>query len=160
MLKDCPHCGTQFKTYPSIDQKFCNKQCAFAYQKKQTYDKYKCNCAVCDKEFLPARPKEGGKFCSYTCSGIAQRKERVKREGYWYICAPEHPNSSKQGYVAEHRLIMEAYIGRYLKPDEVVHHMDHDRSNNSLSNLQLMTDSEHKTLHARERDRGQNERFI
>lgn len=41
------------------------------------------------------------------------------------------------GYVLEHRLIMAQSLGRLLAPDETVHHIDGDRQNNDLSNLQL-----------------------
>jgi len=41
------------------------------------------------------------------------------------------------GYVLEHRLVMAEFLGRPLTPTETVHHIDGDRSNNTLSNLQL-----------------------
>lgn len=49
-----------------------------------------------------------------------------------------------------HVVTMEANIGRRLFANEVVHHIDGNRSNNDLSNLMLMTRSEHASLHARE----------
>jgi len=49
-----------------------------------------------------------------------------------------------------HVVAMEKSIGRRLRPNEVVHHIDHDRSNNELSNLMLMSRSEHSSLHATE----------
>lgn len=48
--------------------------------------------------------------------------------------------------VYEHRYVMERKLGRKLSPHEIVHHIDHDSTNNNPSNLQLMTWSEH-TLH-------------
>jgi hypothetical protein len=42
---------------------------------------------------------------------------------------------------------MEQYLGRKLKSNEVVHHIDGDKFNNDLSNLQLMTREEHSRLH-------------
>lgn len=58
-------------------------------------------------------------------------------KGYVYLYMPEHPNCTKSGYVAEHRLAMEKKIGRYLKPSEVVHHLNDIPDDNRLDNLEL-----------------------
>lgn len=70
---------------------------------------------------------------------------RCTREGdYVYLKAEDHPNKNSQGYVAEHRLVMEEHLGRYLEPQEVVHHIDKDKQNNSIENLELFaTNGEH-----------------
>lgn len=49
--------------------------------------------------------------------------------------------------IDEHRLIMENHIGRKLGRDEVVHHIDENKFNNSICNLQLLTRREHSKLH-------------
>lgn len=49
--------------------------------------------------------------------------------------------------VAEHRYIMEQFLGRKLKSTEVVHHLDHNRLNNELSNLALMDHTAHSNHH-------------
>lgn len=56
-------------------------------------------------------------------------------KGYRYIYCPNHPNTTKQKYVAEHRLVMESVLGRYLEKHEVVHHIDGNPLNNNPSNL-------------------------
>lgn len=53
-------------------------------------------------------------------------------------------------YQNEHRLIMEGHIGRKLIKGEIVHHIDGNRKNNSLENLQLMSHYEHSRFHALE----------
>lgn len=145
--RKCLNCDSTFKIQHTYIKKCCTRSCAYAYKKKQTYKKYKKFCEECGGEFLPARPSEGGRFCGSTCSGLARRRERVDRNGYWYIKMPEHPNSSKQGYIAEHVLVIEESIGRYLTKGEVVHHVDCDKRHNEIQNLRLMTDSDHKSLH-------------
>jgi len=48
----------------------------------------------------------------------------------------------------EHRVVAEQMLGRDLKPDEIVHHIDNDKRNNDPSNLQIMNQVEHARLHA------------
>lgn len=42
---------------------------------------------------------------------------------------------------------MEAHLGRYLEPGEIVHHHDEVKSNNALSNLRLKTRAQHAREH-------------
>ena len=67
---------------------------------------------------------------------------------YIIINIPDHPNADKHGYVAEHRLVMEKQLGRYLDKKEVVHHIDGNKNNNNLSNLMLFpSNSAHINYH-------------
>ena len=50
----------------------------------------------------------------------------------------------------EHILILEAHLGRYLSGDETVHHINGDKGDNRLENLQLMTVWGHKSFHSRQ----------
>jgi lambda repressor-like predicted transcriptional regulator len=68
----------------------------------------------------------------------------VDKAGYILVKAPDHPNVNHQGYVREHRLVMEQQLGRYLEPGEVVDHIDGNTSNNDPSNLRLFaSNAEH-----------------
>lgn len=66
--------------------------------------------------------------------------------GYVYVYAPDHPNA-KRHRIQEHRLVMEQELGRYLEPDEVVHHIDSNRQNNDPDNLVVMSYRDHLDLH-------------
>jgi len=57
--------------------------------------------------------------------------------GYKWIYLPNHPNVGVKGYYGEHRYIMEQHIGRILSKKEVVHHINHDRTDNRIENLKL-----------------------
>lgn len=46
-----------------------------------------------------------------------------------------------------HRYVMECALGRALSSDEMVHHINEDKLDNRLENLQIMTRAEHCQLH-------------
>ena len=48
----------------------------------------------------------------------------------------------------EHRYIMEQYLGRKLTSNEEVHHLDGNKINNNISNLIVLSKSDHAKLHA------------
>jgi hypothetical protein len=72
----------------------------------------------------------------------------VFSNGYVYV--------RKDGcYQLEHRVIMAEHLGRSLSRDEVVHHIDGNRQNNALENLELTINGVHVTQHLkRERQEG------
>lgn len=73
----------------------------------------------------------------------------VTHNGYKMIRMLNHPYKDAKGYVREHVLIMEDYLGRYVLPDEVVHHIDGDKLNNNIENLELCTLAAHTSWHHR-----------
>jgi hypothetical protein len=78
---------------------------------------------------------------------VYPRHERVNFAGYWMLHRPDHPAADKRGRVMEHRIVMEEKIGRYLRREEVVHHMNHVKDDNRPENLMLMPDA---SAHLRE----------
>lgn len=74
----------------------------------------------------------------------------VDSRGYVMVYSPNHPNRNADGYMREHRLVMEGMLGRYLSPDEDVHHINHQKDDNRPSNLEVILKSEHGRKHGKE----------
>lgn len=64
-------------------------------------------------------------------------------KGYYRI----HDNSSPYNHKTLHRLIFEEHYKCTLLPHAIIHHIDGDKTNQDISNLQLMSNSEHTILH-------------
>ena len=71
---------------------------------------------------------------------------QFKNQGYIYKLCPSHPFANCQGYVFQHRLVMEEHLGRYLKPKEVVHHINEIKTDNKIENLKLFENNTKHTL--------------
>lgn len=72
----------------------------------------------------------------------SRRGGRFTREDGYVIVSPTEDDiqfcpPGRSNRIMEHRLVMSRALGRPLLPHETVHHIDGDRSNNELSNLQL-----------------------
>ena len=109
-----------------------------------------CNCGelipCLDKKGRPRRFKYGHGSREQFNSQWKNRKIECK-DDYERDWAPTHPNSSEWGYILTHVRVMSEHLGRPLKKGELVHHKDGNKKNNHISNLQIVTRSEHATIH-------------
>ena len=90
-------------------------------------------------------------------SGIKAKSARpgyIIHNGYRKNLVPDHPDADSKGYVGEHRLVAEEKIGRRLRKDEVAHHINGDKLDNRPDNIEVMSDSEHRSHHAKNGDSG------
>ena len=72
---------------------------------------------------------------------------KFSKKGYVLLCVNSHPNADTNGYIFEHRLMMEVKLNRFLKKDEVIHHINGIKHDNRIENLELMKSGEHTILH-------------
>jgi hypothetical protein len=75
----------------------------------------------------------------------------ITSDGYVRVYCRNHPSQkTKRAMVVESRLIMEKHLGRYLRDNEVVHHINRIRNDNRMENLLVMSVHDHQSLHALE----------
>lgn len=80
--------------------------------------------------------------------------EKVVSKGeYDYAVVPNHPKATKNNYVLLHRIILENYLDRLLEDDEIPHHIDEDKKNNNIENLELCLINVHAKYHMENRGR-------
>lgn len=134
-------------------------------------------CSVCGKRAYKSRAKleiVKGRYCGMPCYRLGSR-ERVRRTcpkcGNEFEAWPSRkqkycqlrcrirlgqPSNTVDGYLEKridgrnkrlHRIIMGQHLGRKLERWEHVHHINGDKKDNRLENLEVLTASEHSKLH-------------
>lgn len=108
-------------------------------------------------EYLPNRSYDSiaikARKLGLKCDLVSQRNEL----GLRHKELPKGTGVSAQGYlvdylpdgsrILQHRRVMEDYLGRKLRSDEIIHHIDENKHNNKISNLKIVTRAEHAKIH-------------
>lgn len=141
--KLCPVCATGFQPKYSA-AKFCSVPCKNIGITGARIDKV---CPVCTKPFQTRWARQV--CCSKTCArvndaavhGPSNWKGGVNKHASGYLKEQRkgHPLADRNGYVMQHRLVMEEVLGRTLEKHERVHHKNGVRDDNRPENLELWT---------------------
>lgn len=150
-------------------------QCLFENDEIQLQDisrKLKCSYSVMLKAIRGMYGSEAlevrkSKLYSVSKSGSNNPQSLLKREfsNKWKGGKPDDGNGyslvfndgwieekSYDGYVFEHQLVMLKALNLHRMPNKgIIHHINHNRKDNSINNLALMTNGAHSRLHSLER---------
>jgi hypothetical protein len=69
------------------------------------------------------------------------------RDGYVFIRKTDALSSRSDGYILEHRYVMEKFLGRKLTKNEDVHHKNRIKNDNKIGNLMLISHKQHYEGH-------------
>lgn len=94
--------------------------------------------------------RRGRTFCSRSCAKRQYFEDNPSpKRTYRLLFRPGHPLARECGLVLEHRLVL--YEAGVPIPDgHQVHHVNGDRLDNRLENLQVLPESDHHRLHVQQ----------
>ena len=153
----CLNCQKEFEVPPAWvkngRRKFHNKACKDEYQKRikgKDHPMFGRKHRPESIEKMQRRPAlKGDKHPSW-------KGGRWMTKGYVIITKPAlteeqleivAPMLTNKGHILEHRLVMAMYLGRPLRPGEIVHHLNGNKADNTIENLQLVGNKAHSREH-------------
>jgi len=135
-LDKCPSCGRK----KLISSEYC-KKCRMSL-----YNPFKGGTH--SKESLKKISEASKKMWKKRRKEIEGRKSKTS-QGYIRVLNYSHPNADDYNHIFEHVLVMSEHLGRPIKPEERIHHINGIKTDNRISNLYLCENSsEHKKIHS------------
>lgn len=144
----CDLCDKQIYKKPNNLRTNKNKFCSHSCQLKWVHSNKELSQHYMRNSILPVMYAEQNPAWK---GGITMFKKKGNYKNVKYVRCPQEyiQMARKDGYIMEHRLVIAKWIGRCLERIEVVHHIDHDPSNNNKNNLLLFPcNSSHKKYEA------------
>jgi len=160
--KICRECGKIYLIQSAQERKtsskYCSRRCNGINRKKALMEhieeypetmKRTWRTAKGEKRKIRLRKEMMGASNPAWKGGVTYFKTHGNYKGVKYIRCPKEfmEMARKDGYVMEHRVLVAQQIERCLKRTEVVHHLDHNPTNNKLENLVLYVNNKDHKLH-------------
>lgn len=92
----------------------------------------------------------GLKFSPYSEYNTAFFRKQVAGRNAYKFCLYDGNKLISSEIVLVYRYIVACKYGRKLSQNEIVHHLDGNKLNNDINNLEVLSRSEHNRLHAKE----------
>lgn len=151
--KTCPNCLAVFKPRNAVIV-YCGKECYREARKSGKYEKVLWTEDM-RKKMSEQYKGAGNPMCGKTPWNTGRKRPEIQGEKHWnykggwlqsgykYVCI-----NGEQ--LAEHRYLMEQHFGRKLEEDEIVHHINGNRTDNRIENLEVVTRAEHIEIHRKD----------
>lgn len=128
--------------------------CVCGFRRRRTVPTIYKNSGLCRQCSANNVMRSGPDNGNWKGGGLTHQGYKITR------IPPDHPmiemaevvSNSGWGKVLEHRLFMAMHIGRCLEVWEHVHHINQDKTDNRIDNLQLVTPDKHATISSMERE--------
>ena len=162
----CKTCGNPFVRLPGSvrayvkkfgkEPQYCSTSCG-GKGRRLSDEEWQVHCVQCGNR-MPIQRKPGGtinrqrRLCSPECRSAYKLAEHARRrpeetreiqrsitaQGYVRLRFP-NKGGIRGREVLEHRLVMEQRLGRELRPEETVHHLNGQRADNRPENIRLFS---------------------
>jgi len=145
----CGICGTKFYAKPSQRVLGWGKYCSIACRSKAQFKGKPMSCFVCARQTYKSlsqikRSKSGNFFCSKKCQTLWRNKYFVgEKHANWQSGIGTYRNILKRSDILEKCNLCGIENRKILS----VHHVDHNRSNNKISNLIWLCLNCHHLVH-------------
>ncbi|WDL96938.1 HNH endonuclease [Alicyclobacillus sp. ALC3] len=153
----CDNCGREIRKFPSQvkEHNYCSRACAqkvnFSNLRDGANRPVEKTCLVCGRPFaVKAVRSETAKYCGTKCYAEAKRELfKMENNPQWNggvvidvhgyrlrKVGPDYPGANSKGYIRNARYVWQETTGDVLKAGEEIHHINEDRLDDRIENLQ------------------------
>lgn len=144
MIVKCTHCGKEYNK--SLSRVSTNNYCSKECRKEASTIKTKCH--TCSKEIeiwtsSAKRSKSGFNFCSKSCATSYNNTLKVGENHPGFVSGVSSSYYRKLAFSTYPNKCNRCSYSEFIEVLQI-HHKDHDRTNNDISNLEILCPTCHQ----------------